>query len=148
MARKSSNDKSQIRNALAVFKEKGTLTPSELCAAAGVGLKYASKFASWLRHYGHDITTNKSGKTVVSYTYVGETDRVKPLPSAAPKAPKVKTAKPVKKVASVKPVMSDEEIKEAAAALQKLRNQGSSSKGASYSIDPDWDAVEDVRELL
>lgn len=147
MARKSSNDKSQIRNALLAFKDTGTLTPSELCKAAGVDLKYASKFASWLRHYGHDITTNKSGKTVVSYTYVGETSSVRELPATSPKQAKPKQAKKVSAPKAAKPAMSDAEIKKAATALQQLRTKDS-PKASSFSVDADWDAVEDVRELL
>lgn len=147
MARKSSNDNSQIRNALAVFKEKGTLTPSELCQAAGVDLKYASKFASWLRHYGHDITTNKSGKTVVSYTYVGVTSKVRELPASSPKQAKPKQAKASASKTS-KPVMSEDDIKRATDALLKLRSKDSPPPASSFSVDADWDAIEDVKSLL
>lgn len=146
MSRKSRNEKPLIIATQEAFEKHKTLTPSELAQYAGFELHYASKHVSWLRRLGHIITANREGKTVVSYTYGG------------PCAPRVKAS-----AAVAAPVSKAEERRTAAAAKAikvakpskpvKIKDEveatfGSSGAAASYSVDPDWDAVEDVKSLL
>lgn len=123
--------------ALELFAKKATISPSELEAHVGNG-PYASKHIWFLRKLGHDILINKDGRTVVSYTYNGSGS------AAAVAAKPAKVAKPAKakKAAAIKPY----EVK---APKDEVEAQfGSSGAASSYSVDPDWDAVEDVKSLL
>ena len=173
--------------ALDLFKSKGTVTPDQINKHVGKG-NYASKYVLYLKLAGHDITTTKQGRTVVSYTYVGINKNVdtsikaadrragsmltgKPVvktENSAPKSVSVKaakpepkkTAKPAKEKSSEKPVMTQEEIKKATAAIMALREKnkavkdevtrvlGSSGAVSSYGVDADWDSANlDRREL-
>lgn len=145
MARSTSGDKSQLIAALDILKDKKTLTPTELTKAIGVDIKYASKFVTYLRFYGYLIDANKNGKSVVSYTYVGESANLKPIPTSATRTVKAKAPKK-----AVKSAMTKEEIKQAAEKLHSLRNASSGAKvsATSFSVDPDWDSVDDVKTLL
>ena len=125
-----------------------------------------------------------SSDLVVSYTYVGINKNVdtsikaadrragsmltgKPVvktKNPAPKSVPVKAAKPepkkTKEKSSEKPVMTQEEIKKATAAIMALREKnkavkdevtrvlGSSGAVSSYGVDADWDSANlDRREL-
>ena len=140
---KSAKKSTALDLALEILKAK-TVTPDELNAYVGKG-NYASKYVLYLKLAGHDIVTNKNGRTVVSYRYVGinpnvdtsikAADRrvskigVKPAAVAAPvvKAKPVKAAKPAKVVKEAKPgakpVMTKEEIAKATAAIVALREK-------------------------
>lgn len=156
---------SQVVAALEAFKKHGTLTPTELTKAIDVDACYASKFVCYLRFYGYEISAVKDGRTVVSYTFVGETNNMKPMPAGKAKTQSTKTnqakvikdTKPEKK-AKGKPVMTKAEIKKAAKAIQEMRKPkdeveatfGSSGAiASSYSVDADWDSTEglDLRSL-
>lgn len=125
--------------ALEILKPGVTLTPTEIEKHVGNG-PYASKHIWFLRKLGHDITVNKEGRTVLSYTYNG-------MGTAQPAAPK--KAKPAK---AAKPMSRAEERRQTAAkkAIDKTEETfGSTGAVKSYSVDPDWDAVEgDVKALL
>lgn len=159
---------SQVVAALEAFRKHGTLTPTELTKAIDVDACYASKFVCYLRFYGYEISAVKDGRTVVSYTFVGETNNMKPMPGGKAKALSTKTSqakvvkatKPEKSEKKVKgkPIMTKAEIKKAAKAIQEMRKPkdevestfGSSGAiSASYSVDADWDSTEglDLRSL-
>lgn len=155
--------------ALELFKQTATVTPKELEDFVGAG-PYASKFVCYLKLRGHEITANKQGRTIVSYTYVGEGDSAtrnyqwvppakrgaapaaaKPKKQAAPKAEKpVKVVKarvskqtPVKKAA--RNVLQEKADREADAILAQigLKNAGELNHG-TYSVDPDWDSMDGI----
>lgn len=124
--------------ALELFAKKATVSPSELEKHVGNG-PYASKHIWFLRKLGHDIAINKDGRTVVSYTYNGSGS------AAAVAAKPAKVAKPAKAKKAAKSF--------AAAAPKKPADEveatfGSSGAASSYSVDPDWDAVDNVKALL
>lgn len=128
--------------ALELFAKQATVSPTELEKHVGNG-PYSSKHVWFLRKLGHDITVNKEGKTVVSYTYNGIGTA-----SAA-------VAKPAKAKKAAKPVSKAEERRQKAAALDVRKpvdeveaTFGSSGAASSYSVDPDWDAVDNVKALL
>lgn len=134
--------------ALDLFKSKGTVTPAEINKHVGKG-NYASKYVLYLKLAGHDISTNKQGRTVVDYTYNGinpnvdtsvkAADRRASQLTGASKSAKVskpaavkttKTAAPKKTTVTKtepktdgKPVMTKEEIKKATAAILALREK-------------------------
>ena len=56
--------------ALGLLKSKSHVTPDELNKHVGKG-NYASKYVLYLKLAGHDIVTNKNGRSVVNYAYVG-----------------------------------------------------------------------------
>lgn len=125
--------------ALELFAKKPTVSPSELEAHVGNG-PYASKHIWFLRKLGHDILINKDGRTVVSYTYNGAgTATSKPAKAAAKSVSKAEERR-VKAAQKPYEVKSPKDEVEAAF--------GSSGAATSYSVDPDWDAVEDVKTLL
>jgi len=137
--------------ALDLFKSKGTVTPDQINKHVGKG-NYASKYVLYLKLAGHDITTTKQGRTVVSYTYVGINPNVdtsvkaadrragsmltgksvvkaaKPAPVKAAKPEPKKTAKPAKEKPAAKPIMTKEEIKKATAAIMALREKDKNVK--------------------
>ena len=146
---KSAKKSTALDLALEVLKSKSTVTPAEINAYVGKG-NYASKYVLYLKLAGHDIVTNKTGRTVVSYGYVGLNPNVDTTIKAAdrrvsklltgkstktvaaptvvksePKAPKaVKPAKVVKAAKpSAKPVMTKDEIAKATAAIVALREK-------------------------
>ena len=55
---------------LALFKSETKLTPQQINDAVGRG-NYAAKHVLYLKLSGHDIETEKQGRSVVSYTYKG-----------------------------------------------------------------------------
>lgn len=79
--------------ALAVLQLGKTVTPKEINDHVGTG-EYAAKYVSFLNtRYGFNITANKDGRRVVSYTMIAEPANAAELRGATPKAPKTKTAK-------------------------------------------------------
>lgn len=158
MARNSGKRPHEL--ALEVLKPGVTITPTELEKHVGNG-PYASKHIWFLRKLGHDITVNKDGRTVVSYTYNG-VGSAQPVAVAA-KPAKVKPEKPAKaakpKKAKAAKVEDDEDdvpvMDRAAKARAKPVDEveevfGTSGAVASHSVDPDWDSVEgiDVKSLI
>lgn len=87
--------------ALAVLQLGKTVTPKEINDHVGTG-EYAAKYVSFLNtRYGFNITANKDGRKVVSYTMIAEPANAAELRSATPKAPKAKTVKAPKVKASI-----------------------------------------------
>lgn len=79
--------------ALAVLQLGKTVTPKEINDHVGTG-EYAAKYVSFLNtRYGFNITANKDGRRVVSYTVIAEPANAAALRSATPKATKAKAAK-------------------------------------------------------
>ena len=79
--------------ALAVLQLGKTVTPKEINDHVGTG-EYAAKYVSFLNtRYGFNITANKDGRRVVSYTMIAEPDNAAELRGATPKATKAKAAK-------------------------------------------------------
>lgn len=82
--------------ALAVLQLGKTVTPKEINDHVGTG-EYAAKYVSFLNtRYGFNITANKDGRRVVSYTVIAEPDNAAELRGATPKAPKTKATKVAK----------------------------------------------------
>jgi hypothetical protein len=145
---KSAKKSTALDLALDILKSKSTVTPAEINAYVGKG-NYASKYVLYLKLAGHDIVTNKTGRTVVSYGYVGlnlnvdtsvkasdrrasklltgkatKTVAAPTVVKSEPKAPKaVKHVKVVKEKASAKQVMTKDEIAKATAAIVALREK-------------------------
>lgn len=149
--------------ALDLFKTQATVTPKELEDFVGVG-PYASKFVCYLKNDGHEITVNKQGRSVVSYTYVSAGNSaefatakssgaakpakakvVKPKADKPAKVVKARVSKqtPVKKAA--RNVLQERADKEADAILAEigLKNSGELNHG-TYSVDPDWDSMDGI----
>ena len=77
--------------ALAVLQLGKTVTPADINNHVGTG-DYAAKYVSFLNtRYGFNITANKDGRKVVSYTMIAEPANVADLRAATPKT---KIAKP------------------------------------------------------
>ena len=84
--------------ALAVLQLGATVTPKQINDLVGTG-DYAAKYVSFLNtRYGFNITANKDGRKVVSYTMIAEPANAAELRSATPKTKiaKPKAAKVVK----------------------------------------------------
>lgn len=148
--------------ALDLFKSKKTVTPAEINKHVGKG-NYASKYVLYLKLHGHDISTNKQGRTVVNYTYNGLNKNVdtnmkvserrarnflntnsnktvvKVAPTKAASAP-TKKAKSVKakpeRTTGKKPVMTKKEIKKATAAIMALREKDAKRKVEKELVKP------------
>jgi biotin operon repressor len=145
----SSRDKQYPERTLALLKAKGTVTPSEINTELGCG-DYASKNIWYLRKLGFEISVNKQGRSVASYSFVADGKGAGAMAARAakfvkaPKAPKIKAVKapkPMKVGKASKPVMD--------VSAEKLLQDLNMSKegefgGGSYSVDPDFDSVEGV----
>lgn len=148
--------------ALAVFKLNKPVTPKEINDCVGTG-DYAAKYVSFLNtRYGFTITAQKDGRRVVSYTMIAEPKNAAELRGTKPKtkaAPAPKAAKPKSKPVTVAPVKAAKSktmvtTKAAAAKVSKPKSAkvdpvqkefGSTGEIAtSYSIDADWDAVDNT----
>lgn len=158
--------------ALAVLKLGATVTPTEINAHVGTG-DYAAKYVSFLNtRYGFNITANKDGRRVVSYTVVAEPANAADLRGAQPKAPKVKAPKAAKvakvKAPKIQKALADikarnlENLKKVAASHKKVAKRvrefddvteqfGTSGEvGTSFSVERDWDSIDglDLQKLL
>lgn len=145
--------------ALELLTSKITVTPAEINAHVGKG-NYASKYILYLKLAGHDIKTNKNGRTVVNYTYEGVNlnvdTTVKPserrvskmLVASAPVAPAPVAPAPVKtKKAKAKSVQKEVFVPKVVDDAEQAF--GSTGAVTSFTVDPDWDNdVDDVRALL
>ena len=153
---------------LAVMPVGKAVTPAEIEASVNNG-PYAAKYISFLRRLGFEISVQKDGRNVVSYTIVSEPEdaashrALKPPKAKSSPAPKVKTAKAVKVVAASKPKKAKVVKQKAAAAKPKREKSimdanydevektfGSSGAIGNYSVDPDWDSMDgiDVENFL
>lgn len=148
--------------ALAVLQLGKTVTPAEINAHVGTG-DYAAKYVSFLNtRYGFNITAQKDGRKVVSYTVIAEPANAAELRGATPKAPKTATAS-ITRIApkvSLKPVAKVNKPKIAAAKIRKPKVRdfddvteqfGTSGEVAtSFSVDNDWDSIDglDLQKLL
>lgn len=104
--------------ALAVIKLNKPVTPQEINDCVGTG-DYAAKYISFLRNrYGFTFTVQKDGRTVLSYTCVGEPANVADLRS---QKPKVKGAKPVVKASKPSKPAKRQTADPVAAKQNKLR---------------------------
>lgn len=151
---------------LDLLKSKKTVTPAEINKHVGKG-NYASKYICYLKNRGHNIETTKQGREIVGYKYLGlngSTQRVKRASqrgtvntaSVPVKEKKVQSKKEKKVSGKGKPVMSKEEIKKAAAAIHKMRQKNQKNEvekvltasvpASSYSIDTDWDNVDNINK--
>ena len=146
--------------ALGVIKLLTPVTPAEINAHVGTG-DYAAKYISFLKtRYGFTFSCQKQGRTIVSYTLLGEPANVAELRGAQPKqkavkAPKAKAAKPAK--VTVPAVTKTKAVKKAAASFMAKRKAdavtkqfGTSGEVSSYGVDADWDSMEgiNVRDLV
>lgn len=158
--------------ALAVFKVGVPVTPADINSHVGTG-DYAAKYVSFLNtRYGFNITAQKDGRKVVSYTMIAEPANAADLRSMTPKAPKTKAPKIAKvkapvtpKVVAPKKTSNSKSVADIKAAnLAKLKEVASNRKkvakrvrefddvtetfgttgevGTSFNVDRDWDSVE------
>ena len=153
MARKSATGKRPHELTLELFNKSFSLTPTEIEDFVGTG-PYAAKHVWFLRKLGHDIAVNKNGRTVVSYTYISGPDT---SVQAAAKPVVVKEKK--EKVVKAKPASTKKktiEIEDEPTRNMPMfetkdeveKTFGTSGAVASYTVDPDWDSVSDVRDLI
>jgi hypothetical protein len=147
---------------LELFATKATLTPKEIDDHVKNG-PYAAKHIWFLRKHGHDISVNKDGRSVVSYTYNGTVD-LSMIKAKAPAKAKTKAkapapvkekdapapaAKKSKKVVMKKP----KKVVDDAVAVKRPKKVVDDAEAAfgttgavSHAVDPDWDKV-DVSDL-
>lgn len=134
--------------ALDVIHLNTPVTPAEINAHVGTG-DYAAKYISFLKtRYGFTFTCQKQGRTIVSYTLVGEPADVSKLRNTQPKqkAAKAKAVKPAKVVKAAKVVVPTAKPKHVDAVTKQF---GSSGEVSSYGVDPDFDNYDgDLRELV
>lgn len=155
---------------LELFAQNATQTPTEIDAYVKNG-PYSSKHIWFLRKLGYDISVNKQGRTVLSYTYNGVGTATQTVAKAAKpktvsvdhsasnkliaKAVRLKTAKLVKVVKTSEQIKAENlaKMKAVTAKLAKRKNKktvdvvedelGTSGEVAtSYNIDPAWDSTE------
>lgn len=157
--------------ALEFLRQKGSATPAEINAHVGQG-NYASKYVCYLKLYGYEIETVKTGRTVTEYRFVSDGDsatrnfqwvppakRNGTAPAAKPKKAAVvktvapKAEKPVKVRMSkqtpakkaARNILQERADKEADAILAQigLKDAGEIQHG-SYSVDPGWDDLDGI----
>lgn len=139
--------------ALDVIELNKPVTPDEINAHVGTG-DYAAKYISFLKtRYGFVFTATKVGRTIVSYTLVGEPADAAKWRNAQPKqkaakAPKAKAVKPAKVAALPKHVVVRAAKPKKVDAVTK--QFGTSGEVGSYGVDADWDSYEGVnlRDLV
>jgi len=157
-----------IKQVREMFLKKDTLTVDEINKALSSGT-YATKYVAMMRKYlNFDITVNKDGRTVLSYTFVGDTDmdlnqwdkpaKKKKVKEKKEKVAKVKKEKPVK--AASKPnkkvvVVEDDEddvpvMDRNSKSVRDDEDFAEPLVMSSYSVDNDWDSIDDqgIRDLL
>jgi hypothetical protein len=152
---------------LELFAQNASQTPSEIDAFVKNG-PYSSKHIWFLRKLGHDISVNKQGRTVVSYTYNGPGTSTAVVPKPVKAAKPAKVAKP-KAVKTAKVEKTDEQIKAAnlakmqavTAKMNKVKQKAAAKKikridyvekelgstgeiATSFSIDNGWDSIDGV----
>lgn len=136
--------------ALQVIKLGKPVTPKEINDHVGIG-DYAAKYISFLRNrHGFNITVQKDGRKVTTYTLVAEPDNAAEIRAKAnaPSKSKPVKAKPAKSVSN-----AESRRQKAAQEPVELEDEvtstfGSSGAARSYSVDPDWDAVDSVADLI
>lgn len=155
---------------LELFAQNATQTPSEIDAYVKNG-PYASKHIWFLRKLGYDISVNKQGRTVVSYTYNGVGTATIAAPKPVKAAKPAKAPKPAKVAKAAKPAKTPEDIKAAnlekmkavSAKITKIKQKAAAKKSkrrdpiddvieqfgsdgsvGSVSVDPGWDSIEGV----
>lgn len=152
--------KCQYRTALELFPKIGSkATPAQIDKHVGGTGSYYSKRICYLRIWGFEFDVEKNGREIVSYTLTGEPEnaaeyrkgkpvkekKAKVKKTVAKKAVKAKTSK--KKAAPVKDVKADNLAKIKAVAEKRKEEKKvieSAPSPTSFSVDADWDSVEDV----
>ena len=142
---------------LELFATKATLTPKEIDDHVKNG-PYAAKHIWFLRKHGHDISVNKDGRSVVSYTYNGTVDlsmikakapaKAKTKAKAAAPA-KAKAPAPVKEKDAPAPAAKKSKkvvMKKPKKAVDATEATFGTTGAVSHAVDPDWDTV-DVSDL-
>lgn len=158
---------------LALFKAETKLTPKQINDAVGRG-NYAAKHVLYLKLAGHDIETEKDGRSVVAYTYKGINPNVDITVKAADRRVKdmlikapvvsvpvpVKNTKPAVKAKKPKVVVThtdedDVPVMDRGRKSSKKTDEveatfGSSGSVGSYSVDADWDSTDglNIKHLL
>jgi len=147
--------------ALAVIKLNKPVTPKEINNCVGTG-DYAAKYISFLTNrYGFTFNRKYDGRTVVSYTCVGEPANIAELRAMKPKTkatkqPKVDVqAAKLGKLKAAAPVKNTKVVAKAAAKKVKIdpveKTLGSTGEIAgSFSVDADFDSMDgvDVKDFL
>ena len=156
-----------------------TVTPDEINKHVGRG-DYAGKYMSFLRkRHGFVFSVTKNGRSVISYTLLSEPDnaaevRAKATVTKPVKPAKVKAEKKVKEKKEVTSVVTEKKAAKKPKVVVTHTDEdddvpvmdrghksskkideveatfGSSGSVGSYSVDADWDRVDelDVRHLL
>jgi hypothetical protein len=155
------------RAAAFLAKHKSGVTPTELNDHLNVG-NYASKYVLYMRIAGYDVSTVKSGRTVVSYVYNGpgtsgknplemaETVSAKPKANTAP-AKTVKVPKATKSVVAKAAKATKTAVNKAAEKLASApvipNDKNSEPEVLIQSVDildTDWDNIGglDIKQIV
>lgn len=155
----------RIALTLAVMPVGKAVTPAEIEASVNNG-PYAAKYISFLRRLGFDISVQKDGRNVVSYTIVSEpadaeahrssvvaakavkcarAKVAKVKPAKAAKQPKARLSKQTPIKAAARNILADKADQEADRLLAEIgmKNAGEYA-GGTYSVDPDWDSMDGI----
>lgn len=141
--------------ALAVFKLNKPVTPKEINDCVGTG-DYAAKYVSFLNtRYGFNITAQRDGRRVVSYTMVAEPANAAELRGTQPKSAKVVKMPKAKSFAPVVNKMMLPVVQKAAAIKLSRKPKDEvqetfGTDGTVGSIDGDWDSIDglDLRKIV
>lgn len=149
--------------ALAVIQPGVPVSPQAINDHVGTG-DYAAKYISFLRtRHGFEFTTQKDGRTIVSYTLISEPKDAAALRALQPKAKNTAAKVVATTVAKVKApkksaAKSTERKVAAKRSTPKVRDFddvtetfGTSGEiASSFSVDGDWDSIDglDLSKLL
>lgn len=147
--------------ALGLIQVGVRLTPAEIDAYVGTG-PYASKYVSFLRRDGFVFDTEKDGKKVLAYVLTTEPKNAAELRALGTRPAVVKEKKVTEKPAAKAPVapkepdtvaqnllaaLGTDAVVEFIPDLPKRGPNGRFQKKNTYTIDPDFDAV-DVKDVV
>lgn len=152
--------------ALAVIKLGVPVTPQTINDFVGTG-DYAAKYVSMLRNKGFVFTSNKDGRTVLTYTLTAEPADVDTYRNVQPKVKAIAVKAPVIKVAPVvlpqkkafrdpttgrfgKAPVTEEEalLNELFPATDGFGNNRNTGEASAFSVDLDFDEVVPTLEDL
>ena len=159
----TSNGIKPYLRALAVIQPGVPVSPQTINDHVGTG-DYAAKYISFLRtRHGFEFTTQKDGRTIVSYTLISEPKDAAALRSLQPKAktavdkvvsttvakvktPKKATVKSVERKVAAK--RSTPKVREFDDVTETFGTSGEIA--SSFSVDGDWDSIDglDLKNLI
>lgn len=159
-----SDRKCQHRKALELFSKVGVkITPEEIDKHVGGTGSYFSKHISVLRRWGFVFDVEKEGRNIVSFTLKSEPSDAANYRNSKTKDTKKVSKKTTKVLSQKKPTNKKKVIKSApkvpldvkASNKEKMKEVLEKRKAvkkelakepalSSVSVDPDWDATDDI----